>query len=69
MTLRRQGFHNGVMTYILRFGESSIHIIFMARVVFIKVIFLYLNLKPDDGFLPHSMLEIFRKTGYGLKSL
>ena len=34
-----------------------------------KVIFSCLSLKPDDGFLPHSMPEIFNKTGHGLKGI
>ena len=34
-----------------------------------KPIFSCLNLKPDDGFLPYSMTEVFNKTGYGLTGI
>ena len=43
--------------------------IFMTWVVFMKQIFSCLNLKPDDGFLPYSMPEVFNKTGYGLAGI
>ena len=36
----------------------------MAWVVFVKAIFSYLNLKPDDGFLLYNMPEVFNKTGH-----
>ena len=52
MTVCRHGFHNGIMAYMLQFGESAIHRIFVAWVVFVKAIFSCLNLKPDEGFLP-----------------
>ena len=51
VTVCRHGFYNGVMIYMLQFGENTIHIIFVARVVFMKEILSCLNLKPDDGFL------------------
>ena len=51
---------------MLQFSESAIHRIFVAWVVFVKAIFSYLNLKPDDGFLPYNMPELFDKTGHGL---
>ena len=57
MIVRRHGFHNGAMAYMLEFGESTIHRSF------------FLNLKHDDRFLPHSMPEIFSKTEHGLQSL
>ena len=37
----------------------------MAWVVFVKAILSCLNLKPDDGFLPYNMPELFNKTGHG----
>ena len=37
----------------------------MASVVFVKAIFSCLNLKPDDGFLPYNMPELFNETGRG----
>ena len=51
---------------MLQFSESAIHRIFVAWVVFVKAIFSYLNLKPDDGFLRYNMPELFDKTGHGL---
>ena len=41
----------------------------MARVVFVEAIFSCLNLKPDDGFLPYNMSELFNKTGHGLTDI
>ena len=41
----------------------------MAWVVFVKALFSRLNLKPDDGFLPHTMPELFKKTGHGLTDI
>ena len=43
--------------------------IFVAWVVFVKAIFSCLNLKPDDGFLPYNMPELFNKTGHGLTDI
>ena len=34
-----------------------------------KAIFSCLNLKPDDGFLPYNMPELFYKTGHGLTDI
>ena len=34
-----------------------------------KAIFSCLILKPDDGFLPHNMPELFNKTGHGLADI
>ena len=56
MTVCRHDFHNSVMSYMLKLGESTICSIFVAWVVFVKVIFSCLNLKLVDGFLPYSML-------------
>ena len=67
MAVCRHGFHNGVMAYMLQFG--AIHRIFVAWVVFAKAIFSCLNLKPDDGFLPCNMSELFSKTGHGLTDI
>ena len=55
------------MAYMLQFG--AIHRIFVAWVVFAKAIFSCLNLKPDDGFLPYNMPELFNKTGHGLTDI
>ena len=41
----------------------------MARVVFVKAIFSSLNLKPDDGFWPYNIPELFNKTGHGLTDI
>ena len=65
MTVCRHGFHNGIMTYMLQFGQCG----FVAWVVFVKAIFSCLNLKPDDGFLPYNMPELFNKTGHGLTDI
>ena len=54
------------MASILKIGESTIHGIFLAWVVFMEAIFSCLNLKPEDIFLPYSMPEVFNKTGHGL---
>ena len=69
MTICRHGLHNGVMAYMLQFGQSAIHRIFVTWVVFVKAIFSCLNLKPDDGFLPYNMPELFNKTGHGLTDI
>ena len=69
MTVRRHGFHNGVMAYMLEFGYSVIHRVFVAWVVFVKATFSCLILKPDDGFLPYNMTELFDKTGHGLPDI
>ena len=42
---------------------------FVAWVVFVKAILSYLDLKPDDGFLPYNMPELFNKTGHGLTDI
>ena len=49
--------------------EIAIHRFFLAFAVFVKAIFPCLNLKPDDGFLPYNMPEVFNKTGYGLTDI
>ena len=54
---------------MLQFGLSAIHRIFVAQVAFAKAIFLCLNLKPDDGFLPYNIAELFNKTGHGLTGI
>ena len=69
MTVCRHGFHNGILAYMLQFGESAIHRIFVAWVVFVKAIFSCLNLKPDDGFLPYNMSDVFNKTGHDLTDI
>ena len=51
MAVRRRGFHNGLMTYMLQFSESTIRRIFVTRKVFMEAKFSCLNLKPGDGFL------------------
>ena len=58
------GFHNDVVTCILQIGESTIRRIFVTWVVFMEAIFSCLNLKPDDGFLPYRMSEVFGKTAH-----
>ena len=46
----RHGFHNGVMVYKLQIGESYIHLIFVACVVFMEAIFSCSDLKSDEDF-------------------
>ena len=41
----------------------------MAWVVFVEPIFLFLYLKPDDGFLPYNMSDVFNKTGIASQTL
>ena len=69
MTVCRHGFHNGVMAYMLQFDQSAIPRIFVTWVVFVKAIFSCLNPKPDDGFLPYNMPELFDKTRHGLTDI
>ena len=75
MTVYIHGFHNDVMAYLLQFGWSAIHRIFVAWVVFVKAIFSCLNLKPDDGFFylatwfTLSYNELFNKIGHGLTDI
>ena len=57
------------MAYMLQFGESTVHKIFVAWVVFVKAIFSCSDLKLDDGFLPYSMPELFNKSGHGLTDI
>ena len=70
MTVCKHAFHNGVTAYMLQIGESTLYKIFVLWVVFMEAIFSYLNLEPDDGFLPYSMLAwSFNKTGHSLKDI
>ena len=55
------------MAYMLQFGSSAIHRIFVAWVVFVKAIFSSLNLKADDVFLPYNMPERFDKLDMALR--
>lgn len=48
-------------------GESTMCRIFVAWVVYMEVVFTFLNFKPDDTLLLHSMPEVLIKTGYVLK--
>ena len=57
------------MTYMSQVCESTIHRDFGALVVFMKLIFSCLNLKPAAGFLPYNMPEGFIKTGRGLAAI
>ena len=63
MTVRRHDFHDGVMAYILPVGDSTMYRIFFVWTVYMEAVFSYLNIKLDDTFLLHSMLEVFIKTG------
>ena len=38
-------------------------------VVFVKAIFLCLNLKRDDGFLRYNIPEVFNKIGHGFTDI
>ena len=51
------------------FIKVTIHIIFVAWVVFVKATFSCLNLKPEDGFLPYNMPDDFNKTGHGFTDI
>ena len=48
-----------VSVHMLQIGECAIHIIFVMWLFFMKSIFSCLNIKPDDGFLPNRMPEVF----------
>lgn len=43
--------------------------IFVARVVLMEAVFSKINLRLDEGFLTHKMLEMFTTTGYGLTDI
>ena len=65
----------GLSTYVTRlnlffvcFLDGS-HIILILWVVFVKAIFSYLSIKPNDGSLPYSMPKGFNKTRHGLKDI
>ena len=62
-------FHNDIMTCILQIGESTIHRIFVAWVIFMEAILSCLNIKPDNGCLPYSMPETSKKTDNGLTDI
>ena len=47
----------------------SNHRIFVVWVLFMEVIFTYLNLKTDGRFLRYSMPEVLNKTGHGLTEI
>ena len=49
---------------MLQFGSSTIHRIFcgVGSICENNIFMLYLNLKPDDRFLPSNMAELFNKT-------
>ena len=66
MTVYRHGFHKSIMAYMLQFDESTVHIISLAQVVFMKAILSHINLKPDGEFLTYSMPLVFDKTELGL---
>ena len=58
MTVCRHGFHNGVMTYMLNLVKVlSQNFCGVGSIS---------EIKPDDGFLPYNMSELFNKTGHGL---
>ena len=58
MTVSRHGFHNGVMTYMLNLVKVlSQNFCGVGSIC---------EVKPDDGFLPYNMSELFNKTGHGL---
>ena len=69
MNVRRNGFHNGVMAYMLQFDESTILRIFVPWIVLMEAIFSWLDLKPDEVFLLYSMPKVFSKTGHGFTDI
>ena len=56
-------------SYHIQFGWSATHRIFVGWVVFVKAVFLCLNLELDDGFLTHNMPVVSNKTGHGLTDI
>ena len=69
LTICRHSLHQGVMTFMLKVGESTIQCIFVGWIVFLETIFTYINLKPEAGFLLKKMPDIFVKTGHGLTDM
>ena len=69
MTVYRYGSNNRVMAVCHNLVNLISTEIFVAWVVFMKAIFSCLNLKFDEGLLPHSMPEVFNKTGHGLTDI
>ena len=58
------------MAYMLQFRYSAIHRIFVTWVVFeSNILKSAWNLKPDDGFLPNNMPELFKNIGHGLTDI
>ena len=68
MIVCRHEFHNGVMANIIKFCESTIPIIFVARVVFMKVIFSCLDSNLIMGFYLVPCLR-FLNTGHDLTDI
>ena len=58
-----------VMAYMLQIGESTIHRIFVAWIAFIEVIFSYFTFRPDDGFLPNIIPEVFIKVKHDITDI
>ena len=54
---------------MLQFGENTIRRIFVAWIVFWKVIFSCLNRKPGDGFLLYNIPDFLNETGHGLTDI
>ena len=65
----RYSLHQGVMTFMLKVGESTMQLIFVGWIVFLETIFIHINLKPEAGFLLKKMPDIFVKTGQGLTDI
>ena len=69
LTVRRYGLHNGVMAYMLQFGESTIHRIFVTWVAFMKAIFSMLKSQTWLWIFAVMLAEVFNKTGHGLTGI
>ena len=69
LTICRHSLHQGVMAFMLKVSESTVHRIFVGWIVFLEVIFTCINLKPEAGFLLKKMPDIFIKTGHGLTDM
>ena len=69
ITICRHSLHQGVMTFMLKVGESTMQLISVGWIVSLETIFTHVNLKPEAGFLLRKMPDIFVKTGHGLTDM
>ena len=69
LAICRHSFHQGVMAFMLKVGESTIQRIFVGWIVFLETIFTFINLKPEAVFFLKKMPDTFVKTGHGLTDM